>query len=189
MTVHEKKRLLTYEFNELWNKLWGDDIGIQYRNEEQISKDKFTTLKTGVMMNGEVLNLENLINESTDEWTEPEWGFPKGRRNYQERDYDCAIREWEEETGYSRNSIKIINSVLPYEEIFTGSNYKSYKHKYYLANIKNSLIDTCNYQKSEVSNMNWFSLEECKKKLRPYNFERIEIIEQVDKILHKYSLI
>ena len=58
-------------------------------------------------MNGEVYNLEKLINESSKKWTEPEWGFPKGRRNYQEKDYDCAVREWEEETGYSRHNIKI----------------------------------------------------------------------------------
>ena len=38
----------------------------------------------------------------------PEWGFPKGRRNYQENDIDCATREWEEETGYSRNQIKMV---------------------------------------------------------------------------------
>ena len=30
-------------------------------------------------------------------------------------------------------SLKLIQNVLPIEELFTGSNYKSYKHKYYLA--------------------------------------------------------
>ena len=188
MTIHEKKRLLTYEFNELWNKLWGDDIGIQYRNEEQISKDKFTTLKTGVMMNGEVLNLENLINESTDEWTEPEWGFPKGRRNYQERDYDCAIREWEEETGYSRNSIKIINNVLPYEEIFTGSNYKSYKHKYYLSIFFGSNNNPSHYQESEVSAAKWLTYDECFKHIRKYNLEKLDMFKKVNKVIMNYRI-
>ena len=45
-----------------------------------------------------------------------------------------------------------------------------------------------NYQKSEVSMMGWYNLEECKKIIRPYNLEKINIIENVDKILKNYKL-
>ena len=38
-----------------------------------------------------------------------EWEFPKGRRNYMETDIKCALREFQEETGISKESIKIIN--------------------------------------------------------------------------------
>ena len=31
-------------------------------------------------------------------------------------------------TGYKSISISLVQNVLPYEEIITGSNYKSYKH-------------------------------------------------------------
>ena len=48
----------------------------------------------------------------------------------------------------------IIDNIIPYEEIFTGSNYKSYKHKYYLAHMKYNNVNDNNYQKSEVSKMN-----------------------------------
>ena len=34
------------------------------------------------------------------------WGFPKGRRNYQEKDLDAAIREWEEETEHHKHQIE-----------------------------------------------------------------------------------
>ena len=74
MTIHEKKNLTTFTFTELWGKLWGDSVGIQYRNEEHSSKDKFMTLKTGVMMNGEVYNLEQLISEIIN--TEKTHQFP-----------------------------------------------------------------------------------------------------------------
>ena len=47
-------------------------------------------------------NLKSLIDESKTNWKMPEWGFPKGRRNYQENDISCALREFEEETGYHR---------------------------------------------------------------------------------------
>ena len=154
-----------------------------------MSEDKFNMLKIGISCKDDKFNLNEIIGKSNTNWEEPEWGFPKGRRNHMENDLNCAIREFEEETGILRDNIDIVKNLLPIEEIFTGSNLKSYKHKYYLANIKNNLIDTCNYQKTEVSKMNWFSLEDCKKTIRPYNFERIELIEQVDKIIHKYSLI
>ena len=36
---------------------------------------------------------------------EQEWSFPKGRRNFNEFDLDCAIREFEEETNLKENNI------------------------------------------------------------------------------------
>ena len=71
-------------------------------------------------------------------WGEPEWGFPKGRRNYHEKDISCALREFEEETGYKRTDLSIMQNIQPVEEIFTGSNYKSYKHKYFIAYMSES---------------------------------------------------
>ena len=81
-------------------------------------------------------NLQSIINEIDCNWIEPEWGFPKGRHNYQEKDLLCAFREFEEETGYSRTSLNLIQNISPFEEIFTGSNYKSYKHKYFFEFFK-----------------------------------------------------
>ena len=83
---------------------------------------------------------------------------------------------------------RVIENILPYEEIFTGSNFKSYKHKYYLANIKDS-IDLNNFQKSEVSRIKLCDINEALTLIRPYSLERIKIIKKVDNILKKYSLI
>ena len=44
MTNEEKYKLKTYDFNYLWNQLWGDYIGNQYKNEEKISREKFIRL-------------------------------------------------------------------------------------------------------------------------------------------------
>ena len=41
MTNEEKDKLLNKDFYSLWNELWGDHIGIQYRGEEKISFEKF----------------------------------------------------------------------------------------------------------------------------------------------------
>ena len=78
MSIPERKRLLTEQFEALWKELWGDDLGIQYRTEERISREKFHNLKTGFSFTNDSYNLESLIKEVTDKWEEPEWGFPKG---------------------------------------------------------------------------------------------------------------
>ena len=45
MTIEERKRLVTQNFDTLWKNLWGDHIGIQYRGEEKTSRDKMQQLK------------------------------------------------------------------------------------------------------------------------------------------------
>lgn len=187
MTNDEKALIKKSSFEELWYYLWGDQIGIQYRGEEKISKEKFEQLKNG-MSNKEEYSLETLLSESTYEWNDTEWGFPKGRRNYQEKDLSCALREFEEETGYLRSNIKLIQNIIPYEEIFTGSNMKSYKHKYFLGYIDNQIDRTYSYQTTEVSDLKWLSFDDCLKTIRPYNLEKINILKKINNVLSKYRL-
>jgi len=189
MTREECKKLLNNKFEHLWNSLWGESVGIQYRSEEKLSFEKMESLNQGVY-NKNTYTLESLINENSDAnleiYDEPEWGFPKGRRNYQEKDFSCALREFEEETGYSKNNLMIIQNIMPFEEIFTGSNYKSYKHKYFLAFLENNIEPIKQFQKSEVSKVEWKTYEETLKSIRYYNLEKIDIIKQVNKLLTTY---
>ena len=64
MTNSEKNLLLSKDFKELWEYLWGNNIGIQYRSEEKISLEKFKELKNGINISNEFYTLESLINES-----------------------------------------------------------------------------------------------------------------------------
>lgn len=190
MTIKEKNNLLTKSFNVLWNELWGGFVGNQYLSEEKISKNKFKNIKEGIILNNHNnYNLEDLISETQHDWTEPEWGFPKGRRNYLETDLNCAIREFTEETGLTSKEFTIIKNITPYEEIFMGSNFKSYKHKYYLAYIDDIDDIDLEYQKSEVSNIGWFNIDECKEKIRPYNFERLVMFDKICNVINTYNLI
>lgn len=191
MTIDEKKNLLTKSFDQLWKGLWGEFIGLQYRGEEKHSRDKFIQIKRGIkVFNDKSYDLESMISESTTNWETPEWGFPKGRRNYQESDVTCAYREFEEETGFLKDNIDMVSNLQPFEEIFMGSNFKAYKHKYYLAKFKEMQENLSNdYQKSEVSDMQWFTIEECLQHIRPYNLEKKEVIEQIDNLLNEYRLI
>ena len=189
MTIEEKRTLLIYNFEQLWKNIWGDNSSIIYRGEEKMSKEKFESLKLPINVNFLEYNLESLIIESSTEWTEPEWGFPKGRRDYKETDLQSAIREFEEETLYNREKLNIIKNVIPYEEIFTGSNYKSYKHKYYLAHMNIDLTDfNKNICSTEVSKMDWVSYENACSLIRPYNLEKLSILNKVNTILIQYRL-
>jgi 8-oxo-dGTP pyrophosphatase MutT (NUDIX family) len=189
MTLHEKQRIVSLEFDILWHDLWGDNVNTQYRSEEKSSRDKFETLKNGIVINGQKYCLQSLVANSVTEWQEPEWGFPKGRHNYQEKDIACAFREFEEETGYDRIDLNVIQNVLPFEEIFTGSNYKPYKHKYFIAGMRNESKDPQGvFQSSEVSKLEWKSYENVLKSIRPYNLEKKNIITRVNKLLLEYRL-
>lgn len=189
MTISEKEKILNFDFSKLWKELWGDFYGSQYKSEERNAKEKFKQLKEGILLfDDSFFSLSTLIENSTTDWQEPEWGFPKGRRNYQESDIQCALREFSEETGISKLNLKIIKNIMPFDEIFTGSNFKSYRHRYFLAYTKSTHIKS-KIQQSEVSKINWLTLDECLQKIRPYNLERKQLIQNTEKVLNKYSLI
>jgi ADP-ribose pyrophosphatase YjhB (NUDIX family) len=195
MTIEEKERMKTGNFDLLWNGLWGgSNISEQYKTEEYVSRDKYNQLIKGVTNNNERYTLMDLIIESNkqgQQWEETEWGFPKGRRNPKENDFECALREFSEETGYSKHFLKHFQNILPYEEIFTGSNYKSYKHKYYLMVMDyNISLEMKEFEKQEVSKMEWKTYEDCNKCIRKYNVEKQKIITNIHTLLNskKYYL-
>jgi 8-oxo-dGTP pyrophosphatase MutT (NUDIX family) len=209
--LEDAKRDVPFQiFNGLNKWCQSDSSDNRYKSEELISRDKFNQLKRGIYYdnskkgktNGSSSNnmftqydqpitpsysLESIINECDQLWSEPEWGFPKGKRNYNESDIDCAVREFYEETGFkSRNMLFIVNNIAPYEEIFMGSNYKSYKHRYFLmyvdynTSLTEKMTDT---DKLEISKVEWKSFNDCLSAIRPYNLEKKRILSNVNIVL------
>lgn len=190
MTNTEKYSLLTDPFTKLWNDMWGTNISI-YKGEEFASSKKMYSLLNGIYFRDKIIYLKDIIDHSNTSWEETEWEFPKGRKNNKEKDIDCALREFEEETGISKSKITIISNILPFEETFIGTNYKSYKHKYYLAYMKQQdahNINLSGFQTMEVSKLEWKSLEKCIYSIRPYHLEKIWLITNIDKMLKEYPL-
>jgi 8-oxo-dGTP pyrophosphatase MutT (NUDIX family) len=189
MSVIEKEAIWKNSFETLWAKMWGiTTMMSQYKSEEIASQKKFELLKAGIQINDELVSIDTLISESTTNWCETEWEFPKGRRNFLEKDLECALREFEEETGYSREKVKVIENLMPFEEIFIGSNHKSYKHKYFLAFTEDNTDLLNGYQASEVSKLEWKTLAECLDEIRPYNLEKKQLILNINKVLQEYRL-
>jgi len=170
MTTEEKLDILNLSYCELWSRLW---------NKQNETYDK----KNMEKFNYVVKNKRKLL--ELDGWDEPEWGFPKGRRNTKENDFDCSIREFEEETGYESKYLTMIKNVGYFEETFTGSNMKSYRHKYYLckADFKHTQNESL-YQKSEIGNLKWMTYEECLTKIRNYNYEKKNMLFKINNIIN-----
>ena len=190
MSIYEKEKILNESFDNLWKNMWGNISNLQYRSEEFTSKKKFELIRSGITLENVKITLKDIVEKSNTEWKETEWEFPKGRRNYQEKDLDCAIREFEEETGITKTDINIIENVLPFEEIFIGTNHKSYKHKYFLAysNDNNTEDNLENFQKTEVSKLEWKTFDECLESIRPYSLEKKQLITNINKVLQEYRL-
>jgi len=251
---------------KLWRQLWTNEslpitpfsqyqMFSSYKNEtkyfksteEKISKDKFTTLANGRGMGKgrHPFHLQTLIDECKQfpewSWEEPEWGFPKGRRDTEESDWVCALREFKEETGQPSDSqslssldssttsvpprlviepppglpqpiipryslrpqipttvpveipipeqkIKPIANLFPFEENFLGSNYKPYKHKYYLMQMEYDELDIT-FRSTEVSKVAWKTYEECMEIFRFYNIEKKQMLTKIHYLLENFSLV
>ena len=183
MTNEEKEMLKTKEFEEIWFAVWGKTANFShYKNEETVSKEKFYQMRHGI--NG-LYTLSDLVDASPTKWEEPEWGFPKGRRNYNETDLDCSVREFNEETGYNLNKTNVIHNISPFEEIFCGSNYKSYKHKYFLTQMDFEKCEPVIQESNEISKIQWKSYADCIASIRSYNLEKKRLLSNIDILLKK----
>jgi ADP-ribose pyrophosphatase YjhB (NUDIX family) len=174
MSKEEIQKLLMFDFNYLWNDLWNKTSKHKhYQKEFEISQDKFNKLR-------ENYNLSDLINFK-ELYETPEWGFPKGRRDKNEKNLDCAIREFEEETSIDESKYIILNRLNTIEESVTGTYKSIYKLVYYLALAYNDIQLTLDneHQKCEIGDMKWLTFEEIIPKIRPYFKEKITMITKI----------
>jgi 8-oxo-dGTP pyrophosphatase MutT (NUDIX family) len=183
MTNNERQLLRTKTFDEIWVYAWyqNNTMHIKQTVEYVDSKQKFDTLCVTHI-------LKRLLEDRFMLNVEQEWGFPKGRRKLKERDFDCAVREFCEETRLKSDDIEVLDQQVPFEEIFFGTNDILYKHTYYLAKMKNmekyvSIDHNCVEQMREVRALKWFTYEETINHIKKRNIERQKIIENVHSII------
>lgn len=174
MNKTEITKILNNDLNFLWVDLWNKTSKHKaFQKEFEISQEKFNFLKS-------TYNLINLINFDKLYET-PEWGFPKGRRDKNEKNLECAIREFEEETGIEKDKYIILNRLNTIEESVIGTYDSVYKLIYYLALAfeENELTLNNEHQKYEIGDMKWFTFEEIIPKIRPYFKEKIMMIYKI----------
>jgi len=177
ITLDELQILKNSNFIDLWNNLWNvkennKSLNIKYENEYINSKDKFEKIDKSIYEKIKIT------------YNEPEWGFPKGKKNKYESNLDCALREFNEETGI--NKIIVLNSIIPINEIFYGTNNIKYKHIYYisLCNDNNNIIDKSYLNEcDEISDIEWYNYESSNVIIRSYHIKKKIIIMNIIKFI------
>lgn len=175
MSPEEIVVLGTYPFKKIWEYLWRDTSWLKsYEKEYQDAKNKFETL----LLFNEGKTFKYLTTELIPDYLEPEWGFPKGKREYLEDNLTSAKREFFEETTITNSEFQVLDNVSPIEENLTVEN-KNYRYNYYLAvysgKHKKFKVD----DNHEVGDIGWFTLDETLQLLRDYNQERMKLIQKI----------
>lgn len=191
MTIFEKNNLIKHTYEELWDMLWIKPSSKQYRKEFNISINKFNILKHKENDSDKSL-LETIVSNSIDTWTQPEWGFPKGRRNIYENDIDCAQREFTEETGITNKEYIVFKHINPIYEVFTGSNNVRYKHVYYiglsLTDNDISINKNNKTQITEVGDIGWYNYIDSINLIRQTNKEKKVVLSKVNNLINKLCI-
>lgn len=160
ITKEELNNLRTKNFNDIWEDLWGLYSINNYDKNIISSRDIF--ISNGINKIACNVN-ENLLYSNT------EYTFPKGRKKKSENDIDCAMREFEEETGLKRSNVILTNNYI--EEYFFGTDSCKYSTKYFICKLKNNVSINYNFTSEEVSKIELMSYNTCLKKIRPYRKE------------------
>lgn len=176
MTVKEQSVIACEPFEVIWKQLWGDDRSSEYVT----SRERFNSL-----------DRYGLMKTFLSEYTEPEWGFPKGRRMKGETDFECAIREFGEETNIPREAYVVLQN-LRLEETFMGLNNIQYRHVYFLAVLKQPHLVNLQQkftpmQRREISGIGWKSFDEVYSLIRPHHVERKQMLDTLQELIHTFE--
>ncbi len=166
MSFNELEDIKNKDFQLLWDMLWLKTARNKiFLKEMNASKKKY-----------EFLKCNNILSTMKTEYKTPEWGFPKGRRNKYEKNMDCAIREFIEETNFK--NFNLLDRINVLEETFLGTNNIPYKHIYYLGGTQNKELNIMedNY---EVGDIKWCNINETINLLRIYDKTKINLINQL----------
>lgn len=174
MTEEEIYYIINNNFSTVWEGLWKNTSRSKIYEKEYIkSLEKYNYVKE---------NFFNILNSTHSKFDIPEWGFPKGRRNYMEKDIDCAKREFIEESGLSEQEFLILYRIYPINEIFFGTNQIKYKHVYFFGascSDRELKISENKNQIQEIGDIGWFDYENVMKRIRPYHIEKKKIVEDL----------
>lgn len=179
MTNKEREDLEKYDFDTLWYRLWHNHTRGIYINEKTNAKNKFNRI--------DIRSILKKIPPS--KFNEPEYGFPKGRKNLNEKYEDCARREFEEETGINSDNYEIDQNIDPVTETFIGSDGQKYSHIYYVAKV-NPYLNIQSTHKTdifleEISELTFASYKEAYRLIRSYDTQKRYTLTKVNKILKK----
>ena len=216
MTHTERQRIELLDFYDLWIQLWKTPRIHLHEKEFKESQYKFDQLKRGFMVQEHHrVDLSYILENTVTVYDEAEWGFPKGRRNINESNFYCALREFYEETRLEPENVQIYD-MKPLEENFIGSNKIRYRHLYYVAFYFNPRFDqylhpfsyfplvqwpsqkrisssyipdgyfqNIRFDKKEIQSIQWFKYTRAIRMIRDHNMERKELFRRLNYMISK----
>jgi 8-oxo-dGTP pyrophosphatase MutT (NUDIX family) len=200
MTHEEKMDILSMDFGQMWYRVWFINPESPYIPDNlKLPKDrydKYLICKNNFYKNFMIdggKKLKTMISKSQNAGSL--WEIPKGRKcNPQEKELNCAIREFEEETNIRRDEYRILDED-PITTIVTSMNVK-YISEYYIAlllepydklnlqKFKYPKLDYDNHlQISEVADLVWMDID--KIKVIGNNDRLLQIAKSINKMLRK----
>tara|TARA_Y100000385_G_scaffold134716_2_gene139932 strand:- start:16320 stop:17042 length:723 start_codon:yes stop_codon:yes gene_type:complete len=189
MTENEIQLITDKDFPYLWEFLWMDKrfnkTSQKVKRDYDAAFEKFKKIKEGYGENK--ISIEYFIEKKDKFYIEQEWGFPKGRRNFNENNYNAAIREFIEETNIKKKDIISSPESESYSEVYISYDNIRYQNIYYLAEYTgdgNFTIDKSKHEQfTEISNIDFFPINNVMDKLRDYDVEKKRLINQINQIL------
>ncbi len=169
LTKFERDKIIESNFN--YDYLYSFFYGNRAKNINK-NRYKFNTLFS-------INNYKKMLHEC-NVLDDNQWGFPKGRQNSDETPFDCALREFHEETDILIDHIDVIDH-QPIVETFFGTNGRMYKHTYFLANLKVNSEINCSLFKgnSEIKKIKFFKINDAVDMIKPYYKKRISMIKNL----------
>lgn len=184
-----------YDFDYLWTNYWKWTEKNKTNTNKSVSDDyddckfKFNLLKNGhIFAQHGFLSFKTLFTKYKATYLEPDWEFPKGRRDEGETDQQCAIRECKEETRLDFMDYKLFLHVKPFQERYTGINNVQYCNSYYLAELTNydkSLYYDPNQteQNNEIRKIGWFTESEIGQLVNASSKYRLKMLNDVSRLV------
>jgi predicted NUDIX family NTP pyrophosphohydrolase len=178
MTKKEREKIKNSSFDELWEGLWKHHPSRRYHHRQKFKKQRERAKEKF-----EKREWESVFDMIFTKYTEPEWGFPKGRKKKSETALKAALREFCEETGFNEGNIIVNKSRPPIKERYTATDSKQYEILYFRAEMKDSTIDPpeidSSFRSSEISKIGWFTKEKALEKIRDYHVAKRNIISKL----------
>jgi 8-oxo-dGTP pyrophosphatase MutT (NUDIX family) len=141
------------DFDSIWINGWSlGKTNPSYERIYEKSKDVFNTFF--------LPNCRTLLEYYSDfHLLENEWEIPRGKKNFWEKPIECAMREFEEETGISKHKLIHKKYIKCVYETLIGSNDLKYKFNYYTMELKNKervyVSSEIYEQHTEIRNVSW----------------------------------
>jgi 8-oxo-dGTP pyrophosphatase MutT (NUDIX family) len=191
MTTNEIDIIKNKSFDYLWEYLWMDKVF--NKNSDKIKRDfskangKYKKILNGYFINNINVNINYFIDNKTENFSEQEWGFPKGRRNYNETNYAAAIREFTEETNIKCKDITVTSNSDEFYEAYKSYDNIKYKNIYYIAKYNgDGILSIDKYKReqfTEISDIQFYDIDTIYEKLRPYDIEKKRLITNIHNYL------